>query len=184
MAWDDVSGAKLCPRMVASARKEEMGYIKRRKVYSKVKRSSLPPGAKHVRTKWLDINNGDDSAVEIRARLVAMEFKDGESPELFAGTPPVGALRIMCCWAATVDPTGGETIIMTNDVKRAYFYAEATNYVWVELPEEDRTREGRWADNVAKLNMAMYGTRAAALFWQKKVAGRFKGLGFIKGRAS
>jgi len=168
-AWDDMSGVPLDPKLVKAARQEEIEYVKKRNVYTKVKRSEVPSGAKVIRVKWVDVNKGDANNLDIRSRLVAMDFKDGDRPELFAGTPPTEALRILCSMAATRDDDQEEEkVIMVNDVRRAYFYAEVTRPVWVELPEEDYTDDDRWEDRVAKLNVSMYGTRDAAMNWDTR----------------
>ena len=72
-----------------------------------------------------------------------MDFRDGERFELFAGTPPTEAMRVLCSMAATVEDEIGEgseeKIMMINDVKRAYFYAPVNRPICVELPREDYT---------------------------------------------
>jgi hypothetical protein len=184
-AWDDMSGVPLDPKLVKAARQEEIEYVKKRNVYTKVKRSEVPSGAKVIRVKWVDVNKGDANNLDIRSRLVAMDFKDGDRPELFAGTPPTEALRILCSMAATRDDDQEEEkVIMVNDVRRAYFYAEVTRPVWVELPEEDYTDDDRWEDRVAKLNVSMYGTRDAAMNWGHTVEKHLVEVGWTQGRAS
>ena len=42
------------------------------------------------------------------------------------------------------------------------------------MPEDDEN------DNIAKLNLSMYGTREAASAWQAKVIDVMKGAGFVK----
>ena len=54
---------------------------------------------------------------------------------MFAGTPPLEALRIICSEASTLGSE--EKVIMVNDVRRAFFYAKAMRPVWIELPAED-----------------------------------------------
>ena len=51
---------------------------------------------------------------------------------------------------------------MANDVRRAYFYAAASETTYIELPEEDTTVEDVELDRIGVLNLAMYGTRSAA----------------------
>ena len=50
----------------------------------------------------------------IRSRLVAKDFKTENMPELFAGTPPLEALRIICSEAATEGTC--EKVVMINEV--------------------------------------------------------------------
>ena len=182
VAWDDASGAELGVEVVKEARRQEIEYVKGRNVYSKVKRSEVPKGGKVVRTKWVDINKGDLENMNVRSRLVAMEFKDSQNPELFAGTPPLEALRLLCSIAATIDEHKEEQVVMmVNDVKRAYFYAEVEKPIWVELPAEDMTEEDVAEDRVGRLNVSMYGTRDAARNWQAKVTKHLQSIGFVKG---
>ena len=73
---------------------------------------------------------------------------------------------------------------MVNDVKRAYFYAEATSPIYVEIPDEDMSEQDRGQDLVGRLNLSMYGTREAAKAWQSKVATHLQAIGFKKGRVN
>ena len=100
-----------------------------------------------------------------RSRLVGKEFADKRVDGLFAGAPPLEALRFIAHEAATVDDSGSreagaleEKVIMMNDVARACFEAKATRKICVELPEE--CAESLGGRNVAWLNRGLYGTRA------------------------
>ena len=55
---------------------------------------------------------------------------------------------------------------MTNDVSRAYFYAPATRPIYIKIPDEDW--EPGDEENVARLNLSLYGTRDTAKNWNKK----------------
>ena len=59
------------------------------------------------KTRWIDIYEGDDKNPVYRSRFVAKEFNTGEAQGLFAGTPPLEALRYLLHEAATID--GEET---------------------------------------------------------------------------
>ena len=151
-------------------------------VYKKVKKSSVPEGTKIIQVRWIDINKGDETNPNIRCRLVAKDFNTEEKPELFAGTPPLEALRIICSEASTVGEK--ENVIMVNDVRRAFFYARALRSVWIELPAEDYSEEDQAEDNVGLLEMSLCGTRDAAQNWQHTVEEHLKSLGFRQGLAS
>ena len=132
IAWDDMSGVELDPEDVKRARKEEITYFKERRVYTKMPRSKVPKGEKVIRVRWVDINKGDKQNKDIRCRLVAMDFKDADRPDLFAGTPPLEGLRLLCSLAATVeDEEGEEMALMVNDVKRAYFYVPVNRPIYI-----------------------------------------------------
>ena len=72
---------------------------------------------------------------------------------------------------------------MVCDVSRAFFYAPVQHEMYVELCEEaKKTVEDN--NMCAKLRMSMYGTKAAAQNWQKKVQETMATLGFSIGKAS
>ena len=49
---------------------------------------------------------------------------------------------------------------MVQDVKKAYFFADATRKIYIELPPEDHE-----PGKVGLLKKSLYGTRDAALNW-------------------
>ena len=61
--------------------------------------------------------------MQIRSRIVAREFKSDDRPDLFAGTPPLDALKSIISFAANHKETFK---IMYIKVSRAYFHAEET----------------------------------------------------------
>merc|ERR1712079_981400 len=140
---------------------------------------SVPEGAKIIQVRWIDINKGDEKNPNIRCRLVAKDYNTEEKPELFAGTPPLEALRIICSEAATKGIE--DKVIMVNDVSRAFFYAKAIRPAWIELPAEDYNEEDEAEDHVGLLEMSLYGTRDAAQNWQTTVEEHLKSLGFKQG---
>ena len=103
---------------------------------------------------------------------------------IFAGTPPLEALRALIHEAATLrrGQDMRSTVVMVNDVSRAFFEAPAVRQVCVELPDEDRTQADKSADNVGHLKMSLYGTRDAAMNWQEEVAREMAKWGFKRGR--
>ena len=136
IAWDDLTGMKLEAGKVKEARQKEMQYVKDKGVWTKIPRAvALARGWKIVKTRWIDINKGDDEHPVYRSRLVGKEFNDGIMEGIFAGTPPLEALRYIIHEAATVDDIKGKhtKLVMINDVARAFFEAKATRAVCVEL---------------------------------------------------
>ena len=71
--------------------------------------------------------------MQIRSRLVAREFKSGDTPDLYAGTLPE-ALKAIVFIAASHSP---ESSLMHVDVSRAYFHAKAQRPVLLKSPAED-----------------------------------------------
>ncbi len=71
---------------------------------------------------------------------------------------------------------------MSNDMKKATFYAPATRPIYIRIPEED------WEEGdecrVGKLNLSLYGTRDAAMNWAKTYTDVMVALGFTVGRSN
>ena len=175
-AWDDLTGLSLNPRGIWEARRNEFDYTEQKNVWEIVSRDKARlNGWKVIKSRWIDVHKGDDVAVSYRSRFVGKEFADKRVDGLFAGTPPLEALRFSVHEAATVEEsgTGGvgsqeEKVIMIVDVARAFFEAKAIRKICVELPEE--CAESLGGRNVALLNRSLYGTRDAAMNWQEEVA--------------
>ena len=70
---------------------------------------------------------------------------------------------------------------MFNDLARAFFEANATRAICIEIPEEDMTKEDAKRDMVGLLLKSLYGTRDAAMNWQEEVGREMKKWGFKQG---
>ena len=118
---------------MVEARSKEVHYLREKRVYNKIPRSEI------IGTRWIDINKGDDQNPNYRSRLVGKEFNNGPMEGLFAGTPPLEALRFLIHEAATVRAGEelGSKVLMINDVARAYFYAPSSKPTFVEICSED-----------------------------------------------
>ncbi len=113
---------------------------------------------KIITTKWVDTNKGDEENPNYRARLVGRELALKKRNDLFAATPPLEALRLMISLVASRQNSRNQKenfILMTNDVKRAYFYAPATRPIYIMIPDED-FEEGD-EGMVGKLNLSLMG---------------------------
>ena len=104
---------------------------------------------------------------------------------IFAGTPPLEAMRCLLSNAATTE-SGHQCnkVIMIDDVARAFFEAPPIRQVCVELPVEDLSNEDKCQDRMGHLQMGLYGIREAAMHWQEEVAREMIGWGFRRGRES
>ena len=127
-----------------------------------------------LKARWVDIDKG----TRYRSRWVAKQFKGSDSEEWFAATPPIEALRALISHT-TSGPK--KKALMVCDVSRAFFYAPVQHEKNVELCEEaKKTVEDN--NMRAKLRMSMYGTKAAAQNWQKKVQETMTTFGFLIGK--
>ena len=73
IAWDDVSGAELDPKVVRRASGEEIWYVRKLNVYTKVpiQECYMKIGKTPITVRWVDINKGDAANPHYRPRLVA-----------------------------------------------------------------------------------------------------------------
>ena len=118
---DDISGAMLDKEDLIKAKHLEMEYFKEMCVYTKVRREK---GTKIITTKWIDTNKGDDLHRNYRSRLVGRELNLSKRDDLFAGTPPLEALRFVISQCASNQghhDKRRDFVLMSSDVSRAYF---------------------------------------------------------------
>ena len=60
-AWDDLTGLRLDAQKVIEARSKEIQYVRDMKVWKKIpRRQAQARGMKVIKTRWIDINKGDD----------------------------------------------------------------------------------------------------------------------------
>ena len=103
-AWGDISGAKLNPSEVAEARRVEISYAEKKPVWNAIPRwLAKTNGWEIIKSRWIDINKGDVLKPNHRSRMVGKEFNDKAIEGFFAATPPLGALRFLLSWAATIE---------------------------------------------------------------------------------
>ena len=77
---------------VIEAREKEVKYVRDMKVSEKVpRRLAQAKGWNIIKTRWIDINKGDDDNPVYRSRLVGKEFNNESMDGIFAGTPPLEA---------------------------------------------------------------------------------------------
>ena len=71
-----------------------------------------------------------------------------------------------------------DVVLMYTDISRAYFNAPAPQYKYIEIPEEDIVPGEDKTKLCARLKVAMYGTRDAALAWENHYSSFLQSLGF------
>ena len=201
-AYDDITGEELDPALVADARNEELGEMIKRRVWDEVPWEEAIQNTGHppISTRWIDINKSTPEDPVIRSRLVGREFKEsygGKGREdLFAGTPPLEALKALLTWAAMDSPPTARRAdsgsrrnsnglvrdvkkLIFIDISKAYLYAPVDKDIYVELPES-MGKKGI----CGRLNFALYGTRDAARYWEDELQRTFLELGFQVGTSS
>ena len=178
--FDDVSGRRLCNKMVMAARREEILEFKRLKVYDVVpiEESYNVTGKELIKVRFVDMNKGDEQNPNYRSRLVAKEFRDGSGySELFAGMPPLEAKKLLVSLAASNLTHNNKPLKLAFiDIKKAYLYARARRAVYVELPPGEEQ-----SGMCARLNVSLYGTRDAAQNWEYAYTEVLEGMGYTRG---
>ena len=170
--YDELTGEPLDPRGVKEGRQHEMSKLWERDVYEWVPRESVrAKGGRILRTRWVQNRKGQG----VKCRFVGMEFAKGNQREdLFAGTPPLWAARLLISRAAS--GARRNHTLMALDVSSAFLYADVLREMYIELPEEDV--EGRQKGMVGRLKKALYGTRDAPLAWQEALGKSLREWGF------
>ena len=138
ICFDDITGKELPWHAVRKAREWELKYFRGLGVYEKVdeKEAVEKYGVTPVDTKWVDTDKAfEGEPMQIRSRMCAREFKSDDRPDLYAGTPPLEALKAIISIATNHKETFS---IMHIDVSRAYFHAKAQRPVLIRLPAEYR----------------------------------------------
>ena len=137
-------------------------------------------GSTPVDTKWVDTDQAfEGDPMQIRTRMCARENKSDDRPDLYAGTPPLEALKAIIPIAANHKETFS---IMHFDVSRAYFHAKAQRPALIRLPLEYRMCTD--AGKVGLMKKSMHGTRDAASNWERNWQEHVRNWGFQLGLSS
>jgi hypothetical protein len=182
LAWDDVHGGELPIEEVKKGRKEEVGFMNRRKLWTlrPIKECFEKTGKPPVSTRWVDTNKAHElDGIDVRCRLVARNFKGGDKDrdDLFAETPPLEAKRLLMSRAVTRRKDGRVRKLLFIDVRKAHLNPPCEGDVYIELPAEAECPEGM----CGKLDFWLYVFRPAAAAWEKHYSGKLESVGFVRG---
>ena len=109
-------------------------------VYDHVPRSEVK-NDKLVRVRWVR-TKGMTLKPKVKCRLVALEFARNEvRDDLFSGTPPLFAIRLMLSLAASSGSV--EKAIMIMDVRCAFLYGECKRTFYIHRTTSRRPEEPR-----------------------------------------
>ena len=93
---DDVPGKPLKHKSAVEARRLEMDFFRKMRMYEKARRwRAAESGCKVITARRVDIDKGDEQPPDCRARLAGRELKLDNRLDLFAATPPLESLRLM-----------------------------------------------------------------------------------------
>lgn len=165
---DQSTGKPLPPELVAKAREEEMGFVRKMKIweYDTVENCLAKSGRQPIPMGWVDINKGDDEHPKVRCRLVVQETRrqttiDPENTAaVFSATPPYEAMRMIISMLMTPrTPEEHDHVLTFIDISRAHPHAPMRRDLWVKLPPED-PRSGE-PGICGRLLKCMYGAKDA-----------------------
>ena len=184
-AWDDVHGGFIEVADLRTARREEIGFMQRRGIWTEVPEAECRQrtGKAPVSVRRVDVNKGSAENPEIRCRLAARDFKgqyEKDREDLFAATPPLEAKRALISRAATRRRSGTCRKLLFIDARKAHLNPSCTEDVYIELPEEVGAVKGI----CGKLNFWLYGFRPAASAWERHYSSLLEGVGFRRGKSS
>ena len=107
MVYDSVTGVQLELEKVLKARREELDWVHKAQVYTKVPLGECynETGKEPITLKWVDRNKGDQIKENYRSRLVVREIKKqhGALPvhESTSSMPPLEAAKLLCSLAVS-----------------------------------------------------------------------------------
>ena len=103
--WDDVRGGRLDTKLVQAARREEIDWLRKEKVYEIIPRSqAIEEGITPIKLLWINTNTGTEDVPNYRSRVVVRERKvsySGHSTkvlpaaQLFSAMPPLESLKLL-----------------------------------------------------------------------------------------
>ncbi|CAK0826820.1 unnamed protein product [Prorocentrum cordatum] len=164
--YDDLTGLPLDSTRVKAARRLEMDFMAQLGawVYAREEDCQRELGRRPLSVRWVDIDKGDTDRPDCRSRLVVQETKaqsaiaGDDIGAVFAATPPLECLRLICSMAMSSDPSEGR-VLRFLDISRAHPHCEIKRAVYIKLPEEDPMSQE--IGTCGLLRMALYGTRDA-----------------------
>ena len=175
--FDENTGDPLPAALVDAARREELDFMDRWKVWDVVPVAECiqRTGRRPIGSKWVDVNKGDWIKPIVRSRLVAREIAFRKNDDYYAATPPLEALRMLISNVASSSGPG----LLVIDASKAHLHASVDRLIYVDLPPETRA-----PGMCARLRRCLYGTRDAPARWEAFLAEELAKLGFTEGRSS
>ncbi len=141
-----------------------------------------------ISTRWVDVAEGRDGAVDVRSRLVARDFNgrgDGREFDVCASMPPLEAKHLLFRMAVAKgavggDPRKGAVKLIFLDVKKAHSSGvlQDGEYACVQLPPET-------GGGVARLRWWLFGIRPVDQAWERAYSDKLvKEASFVRGTAA
>ena len=122
-----------------AARAEEVSFMENWECWQRVAwgEAVREGGRRPIQTRWADVNKGDTSSPDVRARLVAKYFAVYKDDSFYAATLPLEALILLISdLASRKGEDGDEVNMVVLDATKAHLHAAAERVLFVELPAE------------------------------------------------
>ena len=155
---------------------EELGNMTNNDTWVRIERSSLPAGARPIRSKWtFKIKHRNGIAVRHKARLVVRGDMQKEGVDYFETFSPTTRWPSVRSFLALANQNN---LPMRHlDVTAAFLIPSLppSERVFIEVPEGV---EGVPTDQVLELKKSMYGLKQAGRAWNKEIHSTLSSLGF------
>ena len=161
VAYDEITGLPLDPKLVADAIKEELMFMRKLRVHHEVPTNYLDEsGLKTIGTRWVYTNKGDAAnpsktggAGDQQSERVDTRRRE----QHVCATPPLESLKIMLsrCMTGKRRTPAEEKV---QDISRAHVHSPARRTIVIKVPKED----DECVSGYAVLDQAMYGTKDTA----------------------
>ena len=167
-AYDERTGVALPLDKVKKARGRELDKMNEHGVKKDITwAEAKAKGYKIVRSRWVDgFKPLPDDPEGVRSRCVAQEVNTHQRDDVYSGTPPLKAHRMVISAAAT--KRNGQKVlnklVARYDISVAFFHAMSKDKIAVVPPADVNDGEHVW-----QLFKAMNGTREASKRWAEFV---------------
>lgn len=123
--YDDLTWEWLDPQLVHARYQEEMKRFEQMGVCKRVPREEAlrDLDMKLTGVRWVKVNKGTKEPPNVRCILGAQEDATNKEDDLFAGTPPCLARRLLLSDVVSVEP--GSKIVMSMDIRCAFLHGAA-----------------------------------------------------------
>ena len=171
--WDDSKDGWLDLELCAKARREEVEYIRRHKMYVRVPRVRARSWKGPHPRQGGRRPTRDSQGSFMCARWVAKECKTHARPELYASSTPLEALKVVLFEIATGEREG----------KVLYWHWSTCGGRISTLPHEEKYLSNcrpRTTSLVTNTRVDCYGPRDAAQNWEEELASTLSGRGLTR----
>ncbi|SGZ31315.1 BQ5605_C044g12142 [Microbotryum silenes-dioicae] len=144
------------------------------KVFTIKPRSSVPPGATIVTSKfvWKTKRNAQGDITGRKARLVAQGNRQRDGIDFSETFAPVARFSSICCLLALAAANGYH--VHQADIDKAYLHGELDHDIWMTTPRGFDFP----SDQVLRLRRSIYGLKQAGRIWNRHIDTSLRSLGY------